>query len=64
MLDYYWIPNSMQVFIKKTDALTSLSTDHLPITFSCFKNKEGNREREAFGNLITASLKMNNMFIR
>ena len=54
----------MQVFIKKTDALTSLSTDHLPITFSCFKNKEGNREREASGNLITASLKMNNMFIR
>ena len=35
----------MQVSVKNTDVLASLLTDHLPITFSCFKNEESNRGR-------------------
>ena len=42
-LDYLCISNSMQVSVKNIDALASLLTDHSPITFSCFKNKESNR---------------------
>ena len=42
-LDYFYISNSMQVPVKNTDVLASLLTDHLPITFSCFKNEESKR---------------------
>ena len=35
----------MQVPIKNVDVLASVLTDHLPIIFSCFKNKESNRGR-------------------
>ena len=31
-LDYFFIPNSMQVSVKNTDVLASLLTDHSPIT--------------------------------
>ena len=44
-LDYFDISNSMQVFVKNTDVLASLVTDHSPITFSCLKNEESNRGR-------------------
>ena len=44
-LDYFYISNSMQVSVKNTDLLTSLLTDHSPITFSCFKNQESKRGR-------------------
>ena len=44
-LDYFYISNSMQVSIKNTDILASLLTDHLPITFSYFKNEESDRGR-------------------
>ena len=44
-LDYFYISNSMQVSVKNTDVLTSLLTDHSPITFSCFKNEESKRGR-------------------
>ena len=44
-LDYFYISNSMQVSVKNTDALASLLTDHLPITFSYCKNEESNRIR-------------------
>ena len=56
-LDYFYISNSMQVSVKNTDVLASLLTDHLPITFSCFKNEKA-IEVADYGNLITASLKM------
>ena len=36
----------MQVSVKNTDVLTSLLTDHSPITFSCSKNEESKRGRE------------------
>ena len=35
----------MQISVKNTEVLASLLTDHSPITFSCFKNKESNRGR-------------------
>ena len=35
----------MQVFVKNTDVLASLSTDHSPIIFLYFKNEESNRGR-------------------
>ena len=44
-LDYFYISNSMQVSVKKTDIVASLLTDHSPITFSCLKNEESNRGR-------------------
>ena len=44
-LDYFYISTSMQVSVKNTDVLTSLLTDHSPITFSCFKNEERKRGR-------------------
>ena len=44
-LDYFYISNSMQVSVKNTDVLTSLLTDHSPITFLCFKNEESKRGR-------------------
>ena len=52
-LDYFYISNSMQIFIENTDALASLPTDALasfptdqsPITFSYCKREESNRGR-------------------
>ena len=39
-LDYFYISNSMPLSVKNTDALASLLTDHLAITFSYCKNEE------------------------
>ena len=39
-LDYFYISNSMPISVKNTDALASLLTDHLAITFSYCKNEE------------------------
>ena len=58
-LDYFYISNSMQVSVKKTDVLTDQSQLH----FHIVKMKKA-IEVEAFGNLITAWLKMKNMFTR
>ena len=44
-LDYFYISASMQVSDKNTVVLASLLTDHLSITFSCFKNEENIRGR-------------------
>ena len=35
----------MQFFVKNTDVLVFLLTDHSPITFSYFKNEDSNRGR-------------------
>ena len=42
-LDCFYISNSMQISVKNTDVLASLSTDHSPIIFLCFRNEESNR---------------------
>ena len=44
-LYYFYISNSKLVSIKNADVRASLLTDHSPITFSSFKNKESNIER-------------------
>ena len=44
-LVYFYISNSMQVYVKNTDFLASLLTDHSPISFSYCKNQESNRAR-------------------
>ena len=44
-LDYFYISNSMQVFVKNTDVLPFLLTNHSPITFSYCKNEESNTGR-------------------
>ena len=44
-LDYFYISNSIQIFVKYTDVLSSLLNDHSQITFSCVKNEESNRGR-------------------
>ena len=45
-LDYFYTSDSIQAFIKNTGDLSSLLTDHSPITFSCFKSEESNRGRD------------------
>ena len=62
-LDYFYISNSMQVSIKNTVALASLLTNHRQLHFYKVKMKKA-IEAEAFGNLITAWLKTDNMFTR
>ena len=54
-LDDFYISDSMHVSVKNTDVPASLLTDHLPITFSCFKNEERNRVRGfwKFNNTLT-----------
>ena len=55
LLDYFCISNSMQFFVKNTDVLVFLLTDHSPITFSYFKNEDSNRGRglRKFNNSLT-----------
>ena len=38
-LDYFFVSNTLQEFVKKTDVFASFSTDHSPI---CFSFEKGN----------------------
>ena len=45
-LDYFFVSNTIQDFVKKTDVFASFSTDHSPIFFSFEKGSGSLRGRE------------------
>ena len=59
-LDYFFISNSLQENVKKTDIIAAFSTDHSPITFSLEFQEEESRGKGLWK--FNNSLLQNNEF--
>ena len=60
-LDYFFISNSFQEYVHKTDVPAAFSTDHSPLVFSLGLNQDENRGNDFLK--TNNSLKTNSAFI-